>query len=57
MHRADAEALLDGQEPDCARLSALPSGSIARAELAMTGGRLHRQLEWEDASAAAGQNS
>lgn len=49
-----AEALLNGHAPDCALLSALASGSIARAELVVTDGRLYRCLVWEDASAAAG---
>lgn len=48
-----ATALLSGQAPACAGLNTLASSSTARTELAVTGGRLHARLVWQDAPAAA----
>jgi predicted RNA-binding Zn ribbon-like protein len=49
-----AEVLLSAQTPDCAVLNALAYASTARAELAVTDGRLQWRLVWDDASAGAG---
>jgi predicted RNA-binding Zn ribbon-like protein len=49
-----AMTLLSGQTPECAELNALASASTARAELAVSGGRLQWRLVWDDASAGAG---
>jgi predicted RNA-binding Zn ribbon-like protein len=49
-----AEAIVAGEDLDCAEINALAAGSTARVELAVTVGVPRRQLVWTDSSLAAG---
>jgi predicted RNA-binding Zn ribbon-like protein len=47
------DALLAGSVPDCAAVDAVASGSTARTELVVSGGKLRERIVWDDATAAA----